>query len=81
MRPVDKMVYSFVTREGEGEGGSAFKINEGIFKGTIYKYSHTNILISPCRKKMLAILDYPFNMISLIMGGMKKKSIKKTGSN
>jgi|TARA_B110000908_G_scaffold154158_1_gene191268 hypothetical protein len=37
----EKSVYSFMTREGEED--SAFRINEGKFKGTIYKYSNINL--------------------------------------
>ena len=33
----EKSVYSFVIQEGEED--SAFRINEGRFKGTIYQYS------------------------------------------
>jgi hypothetical protein len=33
----EKSVYSFMSREGDED--SAFRINEGKFKGTIYQYS------------------------------------------
>ena len=37
----EKSVYSFMSRDGEED--SAFRINEGKFKGTIYKYSNINL--------------------------------------
>jgi hypothetical protein len=72
MRPVDKSVYSFVTREGEGEGGSAFKINEGIFKGTIYKYSHITL-----PKEDAGHLRLSFQYDILDYGGNEKEKYKK----
>ena len=37
----EKSVYSFMTREGAED--SAFRINEGKFKGTIYQYSNITL--------------------------------------
>ena len=54
----DKSVYSFMSREGDEN--SALRINEGKFKGTIYKYSN---IILPQEENGNLRLSFQFDIV------------------
>ena len=54
----DKSVYSFMSREGDEN--SALRINEGKFKGTIYKYSN---IILPKEENGSLRLSFQFDIV------------------
>jgi len=57
----EKSVYSFMTREGDDD--SAFRINEGKFKGTIYQYSDITL---PEEDKGNLRLSFKFDILDII---------------
>jgi hypothetical protein len=54
----EKSVYSFMSRDGEED--SAFRINEGKFKGTIYQYSN---IILPREQNEILRLSFKFDIL------------------